>query len=258
MQTQDVRIDWQPATLQITLARPQKRNAITVAMYAAMEEAMAQAEVDPEIRSVIFAGDGANFCAGNDLADFVANQPASVAEFEDRPVMRFIRALAGARKVLIAAVQGHAVGIGTTLLLHADFVLAEPDARLQMPFVDLALVPEAGSSLLVPLLVGQRRAAELLMLGEAIDATRAVELGLANRVVPAGTALAEAHLLAARLAENPAGALLATKKLMKSATTDLAARIAEESTAFSARLQTDELRQTVQKFFQSRAKATAA
>ena len=254
MDTQDIRVHQEGAAMHIRMARPAKRNALTVAMYAAMADAMARAEADPAIRAIIFSGDGPAFCAGNDLTDFVANPPRG----DDPPVQRFIRALAGAGRILIAAVQGRAIGIGTTMLLHCDFVLAEPDAQLQMPFVDLALVPEAGSSLLVPNLVGQRRAAELLLLGEAVDAARAAELGLVNRVVPAGTAMAEAQALATRLAAKPAGALLATKALMKSHTRDLPGRIAEENQAFGAQLQSAELRQTVQAFFQSRSKATAA
>ncbi len=255
MSGQDIRVTRRGAALEIAIARPAKRNALTQAMYADMADAMAQAEADPGICAVIFSGDGQTFCAGNDLADFVSNQRR---EGEVTPVMRFIHALAGAGRVLIAAVQGPAIGIGTTMLLHCDFVLAEPDSRLQMPFVDLALVPEAGSSLLVPNLVGQRRAAELLLLGESVDAAHAVELGLVNRMVAAGTALDEARLLAARLAEKPKGALLKTKALMKSATRDLPGRMAEETAQFSAQLQTDELRQTVQNFFQSRAKANIA
>ncbi len=254
MQTQDIAVHQEGAAMHIRMARPAKRNALTVAMYAAMADAMAAAEADPQVRAVIFSGEGQAFSAGNDLADFVANPPGG----PDAPVQRFIRALAGARKVLIAAVQGRAVGIGTTMLLHCDFVLAEPDAQLQMPFVDLALVPEAGSSLLVGNLMGQRRAAELLLLGEAVPAARAAELGLVNRVVEAGTALAEARALAERLAAKPAGALLATKTLMKSATRDLVGRMAEENAAFAAQLQSAELRQTVQNFFATRAKATAA
>ena len=254
METEDIRVHRDGAAMHIRMSRPAKRNALTVGMYAGMADAMARAEADPEVRAVVFSGEGAAFCAGNDLSDFVANPPAG----EDAPVHRFIRALAGATRVLVAAVQGRAVGIGTTMLLHCDFVLAEPDAVLQMPFVDLALVPEAGSSLLVPNLMGQRRAAHLLLLGEAVDAARAVELGLANRVVAAGTALAESQELLERLAAKPAGALLATKKLMKSATRDMPGRLAEENAAFAAQLQSAELRQTVQAFFQSRAKANAA
>jgi enoyl-CoA hydratase/carnithine racemase len=253
MSTPDIDIRQDGAALHITMARPAKRNALTVPMYAAMADAMVEAERDDSVRAIVFSGAGRAFCAGNDLADFVANPSTD----EDRPVFRFIRALANAEKVLIAAVQGRAIGIGTTMLLHCDFVLAEPDAELQMPFVDLALVPEAGSSLLVPNLMGQRRAAELLLLGERIGAERAVELGLVNRIVEAGTALAEAGALAARLATKPAGALRATKRLMKSANSDLHGRIAEENAAFQTQLKTAELRQTVQSFFDARAKPAA-
>ena len=249
----DVRVTREGGAVWITLARAHKRNAITVAMYAAMADAMEAAERDPGVSCVVFAGEGVAFCAGNDLADFVA----SAGHEGERPVLRFIRALADAGKVLIAAVQGRAVGIGTTMLLHCDFVLAEPDAVLQMPFVDLALVPEAGSSLLVPNLVGQRRAAELLLLGEAVDAERAVALGLVNRVVATGQARAEAAALAARLVGKPAGALLATKRLMTSSTRDLHGRIGEETAAFGAQLQTDELRGTIAKFFAARGRVAA-
>jgi enoyl-CoA hydratase/carnithine racemase len=252
MQT-PISVTRQGAALHIAMARPDKRNALTVAMYAVMAEAMATAEADTTIAAIVFSGEGRAFCAGNDLADFMAN----TATDDDRPVFRFIRALAQATVPLVAAVQGRAVGIGTTMLLHCDFVLAEPDAELQMPFVDLALVPEAGSSLLVPELVGQRRAAELLLLGERIGAARAVELGLVTRIVPAGTALAEAGVLAARLAEKPGSALRATKRLMKSPTRDLTARIAEENAAFQAQLRTPELRATIESFFATRAKAAA-
>ena len=249
----DVRITREAGAVHITLARPHKRNAITVAMYAAMADALEAAERDEAVRCVIFAGEGVGFCAGNDLADFVA----SGAGDGERPVHRFIRGLATASKILIAAVQGQAIGIGTTMLLHCDFVFAEPDAALQMPFVDLALVPEAGSSLLVPNLVGQRRAAELLLLGDRIGAQRAQELGLVNWLVGPGQARAEAAALAVRLAQKPAGALLATKRLMKSATTDVHGRIAEENEAFAARLQTAELRGAIEKFFSARAKVAA-
>jgi enoyl-CoA hydratase/carnithine racemase len=254
METSDIIVHRSDTTLRIEIARPAKRNALTAAMYAAMADAMAGAEHDDAIRAVIFSGAGQDFCAGNDLTDFVGDPPSG----PDAPVFRFIRALAQARKVLIAAVQGRAIGIGTTMLLHCDFVLGEAGTLLQMPFVDLALVPEAGSSLLLPNLLGQRRAAELLLLGERISATQAVEFGLINRIVPDGQALAEAEALAARLAAKPAGALLATKALMKSPTRDLEARIGEENTAFHARLRSAELRQAVANFYQARAKVTAA
>jgi enoyl-CoA hydratase/carnithine racemase len=245
-----VRVEHGDGVIHIHIVRPAKRNALTVAMYAAMAEAMAAAERDDSVRSVIFSGEGAHFCAGNDLADFLANASSD----PDRPVLRFIRSLAQATKILIAAVQGKAVGIGTTMLLHCDFVFADETAELRMPFVDLALVPEAGSSLLVPALVGQRIAAELLLLGEPVNAARAVELGLVNRVVAPGAALGEARAVAGRLRHKPAQALRATKTLMKSPTRDLNARIDEENAAFAAQLQTPELRGNIAAFFQARQK----
>jgi enoyl-CoA hydratase/carnithine racemase len=194
------------------------------------------------------------FCAGNDLADFVGRPPHS----DDAPVFRFLRAIATTPLILIAAVHGRCIGVGTTMLLHCDFVVAEADAVLQMPFVDLALVPEAASSLLVPRLVGHQRAAELLLLGEPMDAARALALGFVNRVVGAGEALREAEAVALKLAAKPAAALLRTKRLMKSPTGDVLARIDEESREFGAQLQTQELKDTVARFFAARAKAVAA
>lgn len=248
METTDIRVHRGAAWLHVELDRPAKRNALTGAMYAAMADALAAAEADDAIRAVIFSGAGTDFCAGNDLADFLA----APADDPDKPVFRFIRALANATKILIAAVQGRAIGIGTTMLLHCDFVLAEPDAELQMPFVDLALVPEAGSSLLVPNLVGQRRAAELLLLGERIGAERALQLGLINRIVPVGQALIEARALAARLSDKPAGALLATKRLMKGSSHDVLDRIDAENKAFVVQLQRPEFRKRVEAFFAAR------
>jgi enoyl-CoA hydratase/carnithine racemase len=254
MDTSEISVHHTGATLTIQINRSAKRNALTAEMYASMAAALAHAEQDDSIRTVIFSGAGETFCAGNDLADFVARPPIG----GDPPVFRFIDGLAKATKILIAAVQGNAVGIGTTMLLHCDFVLAEENAAFQMPFVDLALVPEAASSLLLPNLVGQRRAAELLLLGDRIGARRAVDLGLVTRVVPAGQALPEAHALAARLAQKPAGALRATKILMKSPTRDVQARITEENLAFSAQLQTPEPRAVIARFFEARAKPEAA
>jgi enoyl-CoA hydratase/carnithine racemase len=248
MATADLSIRRSGDTLHVELTRPSKRNALTTEMYAAMADAVEEAEGNSSIRTVIFSGAGPGFCAGNDLVDFVARPPTGA----DAPVFRFISGLASATKILIASVQGRAIGIGTTMLLHCDFVLAEPDAELQMPFVDLALVPEAGSSLLVPSLMGQRRAAELLLLGERIGADRALQLGLVNRIVPAGQALIEARGLAARLSEKPAGALQATKRLMKRSGGDLLTRIAAENEAFAARLQTPEFREKVAAFFAAR------
>jgi enoyl-CoA hydratase/carnithine racemase len=248
MGTNDISLRRSGDTLHVELTRPAKRNALTAEMYTGMAEALDEAEANSSIRTVIFSGEGKAFCAGNDLSDFLAHPPTE----PDPPVFRFMRSMAGATKILIAAVQGRAVGIGTTMLLHCDFVLAEPDAELQMPFVDLALVPEAGSSLLVPALVGQRRAAELLLLGERIGAERAVQLGLVTRIVPAGHALSEARAIAARLSDKPEGALQATKRLMKTPAHMVLERIAAENQVFVERLQTPEFRLKAEAFFAAR------
>jgi enoyl-CoA hydratase/carnithine racemase len=234
----------------IRINRPGKRNALTAAMYAALADAIGAAEGC----AIILSGEGDMFCAGNDLADFVGRPPQG----DDAPVFRFIRAVATTPLILIAAVHGRCIGIGTTMLLHCDFVVAEADTVLQMPFVDLAVVPEAASSLLVPRLVGHQRAAELLLLGEPIDAARALALGFVNRVVGAGEAMAEAEALAQKCAAKPASALLRSKRLMKSASRDVPTRIAEENREFAAQLQTQELKDTVARFFAARAKAVAA
>lgn len=249
----DIGVSRSGASVRIHINRPAKRNALTAAMYEAMASAITEAEADPDVCSVIISGEGATFCAGNDLADFVANRP----EGADTPVGRFMEAIATTQLMLIAAVQGRAIGIGTTMLLHCDFVLAEPDAMLQMPFVDLALVPEAASSLLVPRLVGHLRAAEFLLLGEPIEAERAAALGFVSRIVPAGTALAEAEAVAARLAAKPASALRRTKLLMRSSSQEVAVRMQEENQAFAAQLQTPELAAIVARFFASRKGAAA-
>jgi enoyl-CoA hydratase/carnithine racemase len=248
MSTKEIGVSRDGAVTRIHINRPAKRNAITAAMYAAMADAIAQAEADGGA-AVIISGEGSTFCAGNDLADFVGSRP----ETEAAPVHQFLRAIATTPIILIAAVQGRAIGIGTTMLLHCDYVVAETDAVLQMPFVDLALVPEAASSLLVPRLVGHRRAAELLLLGEPIDAQRAERLGFVNQVVATGQGLAEAQAAAVRFAAKPASALRRTKQLLKSSSQDVLGRMEEENRAFAAQLQTPELAATVARFFAARA-----
>ncbi len=240
--------------LHIRINRPAKRNALTAAMYAAMADAIVEAEHDEGVCAIVISGEGSMFCAGNDLADFVSNRP----EGENAPVRRFMAAIASTPVILMAAIQGRAIGIGTTMLLHCDFVFAEPDAVLQMPFVDLALVPEAASSLLVPRLIGHIRAAELLLLGDPVDAERAFALGFVTRVVAAGQAVAEAQAIAERLAAKPASALRRAKRLMKSTTQEIPARMAEENREFAAQLKTPELAETVSRFFAARGKAAGA
>jgi len=216
--------------------RPEKRNAVTHRMYQALAAGLHAAEADEAVRVVLLSGAGASFCAGNDLNDFVSGPPFS----STHPVMDVLRTLATFDKPLLAAVHGPTVGIGVTMLLHCDLVVAAQGTQLIMPFVALGLVPEAGSSLLLPRLVGQQRAAELLLLGEPLDAAAAERLGLVNRVVEPDKLLDEARALAQRLVRQPAEALRATRRLLRGDTAELRARIEAEAQVFGARLNSAE------------------
>ena len=229
---------------ELRLNRPDKRNAVTFAMYEAMERALAAADTDESVRAVLLSGAGPGFCAGNDLHDFI-NGPSFSSS---HPVLGFLRGLVKLRKPLVAAVHGQTVGIGVTMLLHCDLVVAADTSRFSMPFVSLGLVPEAASSLLLPRIVGPQRAAELLLLGEPFDASRALALGLVNRVVAEVSALTEARSLAARLAAQPPQALRATRRLLRGELAPQLARIDEEADIFGAQLKSDEFRNAVQAF----------
>ena len=195
----------------ITLNRLERKNSITSAMYAALADAIEQAEKDAAIRVAVLQGHETVFCAGNDIGDFL-NQPPSG---QDSPVFRFLRGIAGFPKPLVAAVCGPAVGIGTTMLFHCDFVYAGDNAAFSMPFVNLGLCPEAAASLLVPQMLGYHRAAEALLLGEPFMAEAALEVGLVNRVVPPMEANGVARSIARKLAVKPPSSLAETKRLMK-------------------------------------------
>ena len=195
----------------ITLNRLERKNSITSAMYAVLADAIAQAEKDPAIRVAVLQGHETVFSAGNDIGDFL-NQPPSG---QDSPVFRFLRSIAGFPKPLVAAVCGPAVGIGTTMLFHCDFVYAGDNAAFSMPFVNLGLCPEAAASLLVPQMLGYHRAAEALLLGEPFMAEAALEVGLVNRVVPPMEANGVARSIARKLAVKPPSSLAETKRLMK-------------------------------------------
>ncbi|HEY0767461.1 MAG TPA: enoyl-CoA hydratase [Steroidobacteraceae bacterium] len=224
--------------------RPEKRNAITFAMYEALYAGLREAQADAGVRVVLLGGEGAGFCAGNDLNDFL-NGPQFSSE---HPVMGFLHTLATFEKPLLAAIHGQTVGIGVTLLLHCDLVIAARSAQLSMPFVTLGLVPEAASSLLLPRLVGQQRAAELLFLGKPFDAATAHSLGLVNRVVEEDALLPEARALARAVAQQPNGALLATRRLLRADPEQIRARIDAEARIFGAQLQSEEFRAAVRAF----------
>ncbi len=230
---------------EIRLNRPEKRNAITLAMYADLTDALLRAEQDEGIRVILLSGEGVSFTAGNDLQDFQSGPALD----DEHSAVRFLRHLPTVGPVLIAAVQGPTVGIGVTMLLHCDLVIAARSARLSMPFVRLGLVPEAASSLLLPRLVGHQRAAELLLLGDPLDAASACTLGLVNRVTDEERLLDEARALARRVAALPTAALRATKRLLRSETDTPAARIEEELQAFQERLSSAEFQSAARSFF---------
>src|SRR5260221_7224800 len=197
--------------LRVQLNRPAKKNAMTSAMYITLADLLKATAEDDQIRVVLWHGAGDSFCAGNDMADFLKNPPGP----GDSPQSRLINALINFEKPLVAAVQGAAIGGGTTMLTHCDFVYAGESAKFQLPFINLALVPEFGSSYSIPARTGYLRAAELIQLGLPFDAVRAAELGLVTRVVPDQTLLATATETAQKLAEKPVAALQACKRLMK-------------------------------------------
>lgn len=238
------------AVCEIRFNRPEKRNAITFAMYDAFTAALAAAQADAAVRVVLLSGEGAGFSAGNDLHDFLSGPNFTM----EHPVMGFLKGLATSQKPLIAAVHGQTIGIGVTMLLHCDLVIAARTTQFSMPFVSLGLVPEAASSLLLPRLVGPQRAAELLLLGKSFDAVDAQQLGLVNRVVEETVLLAEARALAHSVARQPPVALAATRRLLRGDPAETLARIEEEARTFSALLKSEEFRAAVSAFL-ARAKA---
>jgi enoyl-CoA hydratase/carnithine racemase len=247
--TEHVKTEIADGVMTLTLQRPEKKNALTGAMYNAMSDAVKRSEADASVRAVLFQGDGDSFTAGNDLADFASQ--ARGESSADSPAHRFIETISKASKPLIAAVQGNAVGVGTTMLLHCDLVYLADNARLITPFVNLALVPEAASSWLLPLRIGHARAYAMFALGEPMDATAALASGLANAVVPQGELRKKARDAALALTKRPAGSLSMTKKLMRDHQR-IAAQIAEEGQLFKARLQTPEAREAFAAFAERR------
>jgi enoyl-CoA hydratase/carnithine racemase len=228
--------------------RPEKKNALTVDMYAALCGGLAAAAADPAVRAVVIAGSRDCFSAGNDIGDFL--QRAQGGGHTTAP-LDFLRAIATFEKPLIAAVSGVAIGIGTTMLLHCDLVYAAPSARLKTPFVDLALVPEAGSSILLPALVGARRASQLLLLGEELDAPTALSWGLINGI--ADDPDAAAHAAAHRLAACAPSAVRATKALTRRTTRDAVLEaIRVEGETFADRLRSPEAMEALQAFMARR------
>ena len=239
--------------LSIEIARPEKKNALTQAMYNAMADALVAANTDASVRAVLITGQPGVFTSGNDIEDFMQRPPASGEGAPMPPVIRFMHALLDFEKPVVAAVTGAAVGIGTTMLLHCDLVYVSDESRLAMPFVSLGLVPEYASSLLLPALLGHVKAAEKLMLGEPFSGSDAVDCGIANAVLPAAEVVNHARRMAERFNNLPPQAVRETKRLMRE---PQKARIREvmaaESALFGARLRSPEATEAFQAFFQKR------
>ena len=233
----------------ISLARPQRRNALTWEMYEALEAALAQAEADEAVRVVLVRGTPEAFTAGNDLEDFLRRPPAG----DDTPVFRFLRRVAFMRKPLVAAVNGPAIGLGTTILLHCDLVYAGEGARFQLPFVRLGLVPEFASTYLLPLAAGALQARRLLMIGEPFGARIALDAGLVTEVVPDAEVPARAAAAAAQLASLPAESVQATKRLLREPHGEAIGRALEaEGKVFRQMLGRPEARQALEAFLARR------
>ena len=240
----------------IEIARPEKKNALTVAMYQAMTDALTAAKADPAVRAVLITGQPGVFTSGNDIEDFMTRGTGSEGQGSDAmdsPVFLFMRALIDFDKPVVAAVTGAAIGIGTTMLLHCDFVYVSDEARLAMPFVALGLVPEFASSLLVPQLMGHRRAAEKLLLGDPFTPEQAVDCGIASAVPPAGEVVNHARRIAERFNSLPPGAVREAKQLMRGPQQEALLRtIATEGALFASRLRSPEAMEAFQAFFQKR------
>ena len=237
-----VEVSTNGALMEIKLNRPEKKNALTQDMYAEMTRALIQAEqASDEIAAVMIASAGDVFCAGNDLADFLRHGELTM----DSPVFKFLETIASVNVPIVAKVQGPAVGIGTTLLLHCDLVYAANEAIFVMPFVDMGLVPEAASSQLVPLLCGHVKASELLLLGEAIDAKTAVEFNLVNKVVSSADLDSTVAAVGDNLANKPKQSLRLSKKLLKAPIEPVQARIQRELKDFLKVLASDETQQII-------------
>jgi len=255
MTVNDIAVERSGNILSIQLNRPAKKNAMTSSMYVTIAELLDAAATDDQVRVVLWHGAGDSFSAGNDLADFMKNPPGP----GESPQARLIQALINFEKPLVAAVQGVAIGSGTTMLAHCDFVYAAESAKFQLPFVNLALVPEFGSSYLLPLRFGHARAAELILLGKSFDASRAADLGLVTQVVPEEKLLATATETARALAEKPAAAVQACKRLIKQAFREqLEQAVKLENEEFAVRVRSDEAKEVFQAFFAKRRPASVA
>jgi enoyl-CoA hydratase/carnithine racemase len=241
----DILISNEGPVRKIRMNRPEKKNALTLAMYGAMAAAIEDAGTDTSVRCLLIAGAPDIFCAGNDLNDFVAMARTGAL---GNPIVRFLHALARCEKPLVAAVSGAAVGIGTTMLLHCDQVIASDGAVLLTPFVSLGLLPEAGSSLIAPRLMGHARAFSLLVMGKSLSAEAAKSVGIINAIVPAAELNAQSLAAARDIAALPAESVSAARRLMRGNVEEIVARIDEEVEAFKTRLASPEAKAALATF----------
>ena len=231
----------------VGINRPDKKNALTADMYDAMAAALTSAKLSSDIRCIMFAGGPGAFCAGNDLDEF--RKAAELGEGLDDSVLRFLHALASSEKPLVAAVNGLAIGVGTTMLLHCDYVVASREARFVTPFVNLGLVPEAASSLLAPRLMGPRHAFAMLVMGEPLDAQAAMAAGLVNAITESADVDQHALEAAQKIAKLPPDAVLASRRLMRGSPEEIITRIDAEADFFRERLQSPEAQAAFAAFF---------
>ncbi|MBW4054045.1 MAG: enoyl-CoA hydratase [Proteobacteria bacterium] len=247
--TDQIQSETSDGILTLRINRPDKKNALNLAMYQTLADNLRAADRDDTVRVILISGGDECFTSGNDLADFLSAPPTG----PESPVMQFLSAISETRKPLVAAVNGLAVGIGVTMLLHCDLVYVGESATFQMPFVNLGLCPEAGSTLLLPRIMGHQRAAELLLLGEAFHAEKAQRVGIVTEVCPDGDVLALARSRALQLAAQPAAAVRLAKELLKrDYTVQLQETIAEEGKQFTVRLKSPEAAEALQAFIQRR------
>lgn len=244
-----IETSFEAGVFRVSINRPEKKNALTVDMYLALTAALTAAEANPAVRVILIHGAGGNFTAGNDLADFLAHPPDN----EDAPVFRFLERFTTLEKPFVAAVEGVAVGVGTTMLLHCDLAYASADAKFLLPFTNLGLTPEAACSLLLPQRVGHVRAAEMLLLGEPFSARTALECGLINSIPPSGQVLDHALERCRRLARQPAASIRMTKQLLKCTQRQMIAETMKlEGDIFKQRLLSPEAKEAFVAFLEKR------
>ena len=246
---EQIRSEFSEGILTLRINRPDKKNALNLAMYQALADGLKQADSDDSVRVILICGNEDCFTSGNDLADFLSAPPTG----PESPVMQFLIAISGSRKPIVAAVNGMAVGVGVTMLLHCELVYAGSSATFQMPFVNLGLCPEAGSTLLLPMVMGHQRAAELLLLGEVFSADKACSVGIVSTVCPDEEVPATARNKALQLAAQPAAAVRLAKSLLKrDYAVPLRETIIEEGKQFVERLKSPEAAEALQAFMQRR------